>query len=368
MTGLARNGAANLLPEGDSGVPPLVEELRARENDESIGNVEEGEASASAASEAPDGASWRNEVAARLERYRTRRKPRSPRYPSLLLPFESPESWGRSSSTGAAAHRVETYAEVHVEQHVERHREVQEEVFEAGSATGRAAESLAGPQQTGGAEHYLYPDWEQSSKVIEFPRSAAIPMSHASELADPIFDRPRIVEAPEVLPPPPALGGMLIEPLQRELAERRSDTLLAAPSATIAHRALAALADGVLLLLSLAAFAGIFLRFNAVRPSVPMLAGGLGGIAVLLWMVYKFLLVVYSGASPGMRIARLQLVRFDGRPVGRGLRRWRILASFLSAFSAGLGYLWCVLDEDGLCWHDRITRTHLTSVAKSKQS
>ena len=193
-------------------------------------------------------------------------------------------------------------------------------------------------------------------------------MSHASELADPIFDRPRIVEAPEVLPPPPALGGMLIEPLQRELVDRRSETLLAAPSATIVHRALAALADGVVLLLALAAFAAIFLRFNAVRPSLPTLAGGLGGVAVLLWMVYKFLLVVYSGGSPGSRIARLQLVRFDGRPVDRGLRRWRILASFLSAFSAGLGYLWCVLDEDGLCWHDRITRTHLTPVAKSKQS
>ncbi|MGA9988100.1 MAG: hypothetical protein WBP69_09990, partial [Terriglobales bacterium] len=32
--------------------------------------------------------SWRVEVAHRLERYRTRRKPRSPRYPSLLLPFD----------------------------------------------------------------------------------------------------------------------------------------------------------------------------------------------------------------------------------------------------------------------------------------
>src|SRR5271157_1234305 len=36
--------------------------------------------------------SWRVEVAARLQRYRTRRKPRTPRYPSLLLPFDAPES------------------------------------------------------------------------------------------------------------------------------------------------------------------------------------------------------------------------------------------------------------------------------------
>jgi len=42
------------------------------------------------------------------------------------------------------------------------------------------------------------------------------------------FDRarPRIVEAPEILPPPPALGGMLIEPADRE----GGDKLLGAES------------------------------------------------------------------------------------------------------------------------------------------
>ena len=43
----------------------------------------------------PNSDSWRVEVAARLARYRTRRKPRAPRYPSLLLPFDTPESWSR---------------------------------------------------------------------------------------------------------------------------------------------------------------------------------------------------------------------------------------------------------------------------------
>src|ERR1035438_1763761 len=47
---------------------------------------------------------WRVEVAARLERYRTRRKPRTPRYPSLLLPLAGPESWSRPAPpTGSAA-------------------------------------------------------------------------------------------------------------------------------------------------------------------------------------------------------------------------------------------------------------------------
>ena len=41
-----------------------------------------------------DSSSWRQEVAARLNRYQSRRKPRAPRYPSLRLRFEPPETRG----------------------------------------------------------------------------------------------------------------------------------------------------------------------------------------------------------------------------------------------------------------------------------
>jgi len=178
------------------------------------------------------------------------------------------------------------------------------------------------------------------------------------------------VEAPEILPPPPALGGMLMEPAQPEPAERRADFPSACASASIARRALAALVDGAVLATALAAFAAIFLHLNPslnpVRTPLQMLAGPtvagtLGAVAVLLWMAYEFFFVVYTGSTPGLRAARLRLAGFDGTPLNRRLRCWRVLASFLSAFSAGLGYLWCVLDQDGLCWHDRITRTHVQS-------
>ena len=69
--------------------------------------------------------------------------------------------------------------------------------------------------------------------------------------------------------------------------------------------------------------------------------------------------MVYSGSTPGLRLAKLELARFDGNPASRRLRRWRVLASFLSAVSLGMGYAWVFLDEDALCWHDRITHTYL---------
>jgi uncharacterized RDD family membrane protein YckC len=314
--------------------------------------------------------SWRVEVAARVERYRTRRKPRTPRYPSLLLPFDAPESWSRPAPPSGSAASATAPAQAG--------QDFACQAKEDPAPVG--APSLAELRQTSEQVQHRYP--EESAKVIEFPRSAAIPVYHASELADPVFDydRPRIVEAPEILPPPPALGGMLIEPAaQQEPADGRAgaNSPLASAPASIARRALAALVDGFVLVVALVIFGAIFLRLNPsldpdlkfglnlslspVRGLLPMLAAALGLVALQFWMAYEFLFVVYTGSTPGLRAARLQLAGFDGLPLNRRSRRWRVLASFLSAFSAGLGYFWCLLDQDGLCWHDRITRTHVQS-------
>jgi len=289
----------------------------------------------------PDAEYWRREVAARLERYRSRRKPRAPKYPSLRLPFDAAESWlpARESPVAAAAIPVPTRQAVTLQQE------------EQGGSEPALATMVGTP--TAGEQ-------ESSAKIIEFPRSAAIPIFQASELADPVLDRPRIVEAPEVVPPPPAMGGILIEGLNKQEAEKR--TCLDLPSASIARRLLAGLMDLVVLSAALGAFAAVFLQCNPGRGPIPLLAGGLVMVAALLWAAYEHLFVVYTGTTPGLRASRLRLAGFDGSPVPRRVRRWRVLASYLSALSLGLGYLWSVLDEDGLCWHDRITRTHIRPV------
>jgi uncharacterized RDD family membrane protein YckC len=328
----------------------------------------------------PSADSWRAEVAARLERYRTRRKPRSPRYPSLLLPFDAPETWSRPAPPSGSAAVATAPARAEPDFALQTREQ----------PTAVAAPVLAEPRPTMQCrplevrpDRSPEPAPEQSAKVIAFPRSAAIPHFLPSELADRIFDRPRIVEVPEILPPPPALGGMLIEPAPQEPAERRASADFpsalpsASPSASIVRRALAALVDGVVLATALAAFAAVFLRLNpglySLRGPLPsftsaitstiagMTAGALGVVAVLLWTAYEFMFVVYTGSTPGLRAAGLRLAAFDGSPLNRRSRRWRVLATFLSAFSAGLGYLWCLLDQDGLCWHDRITHTHVES-------
>ncbi len=370
MMQASTNRSTNRSPADDSGLTGLLcptDALKA-----SLSSAADTETANSDRGVASNPDSWRVEVAARLERYRTRRKPRTPRYPSLLLPFDAPESWSPPAPAAASASPTTTTASG--EQKFTGYTLALHSIEEP---IGLGTQDLAGAPQVSSEQI-----WEQipeqvpevSAKVIEFPRSAAIPVFHSSDLADPVFDfdRPRIMEAPEIVPPPPALGGMLIEPAPPQTTDRRANFVSVLPSAPIARRALAALVDGAIVAAALAACAAVFFHFNPfrlnlslhpimnfLRGPLPAIAAALVGVAVMLWAAYQYLFVVYTGSTPGLRAARLRLATFDGSPLNRRGRRWRVFASFLSAFSAGLGYFWCVLDQNGLGWHDRITRTHV---------
>lgn len=325
---------------------------------------------------------WRVEVAARLERYRTRRKPRTPRYPSLLLPFDAPESWCRPAPSEREEQAATVLAQAGLDDSQNNsqngaHNHADNHGHQAAASAELAEKEERSPGQrnrtgdTGTDLHrWLEAAPEPTAKVIEFPRSAAVPVCRSSDLADPVFDhrRPRIVEVPEILPPPPALGGILIEPAQREVADRHHGAALPSEPASIARRILGGLVDGGIVMVAIIAFAGIFLRWNRgpnpMPGPLPVLGAGGAVVAAALWSAYELLFLVYTGSTPGLRLARLQLAGFDGSRLTRPARRWRVLASLLSAFSAGLGYLWCLLDQDGLCWHDRITRTYLQRKAR----
>jgi len=300
----------------------------------------------------PETEHWRKEVANRVERYRTRRKTSAPKYPSLHLPFDAIEDAPVTAAPGSGL-------------------EASVADFVPGSHDALARDSII-PQAEEKPRYGPIPhEWRRpldqeaapSTNVIEFPRSAVVPGTQ-SELAEPVVDRPRIVEAPEVVPPPPALGGILIEgPTETEPGQHLTHDIQS-ESASRWRRVLAALIDGAILLVAIAGFAAIFVRLNpellhSPHISVPLIAGGFFAVAMMLWAAYGFLFMVYVGTTPGLRVARLRLVTSAGSPPGRRLRRWRVLASYLSALSLGLGYAWNLLDEDGLCWHDRITRTHM---------
>lgn len=312
----------------------------------------------SAAPEA-DSAAWRDELSARLTRYRSRRKAPPPRYPSLRLPFEAVDS----SRTSLASDSFGAAAFESVSNH-------------ALALDGMRHESSAMPDPPPAFQQQTIPETEPQAtpeppartgaKIIEFPGFAwGPPPPPPDQLAEPVSDRPRILEVPEVTPPPPALGGITIEPAQQAPVEKRLGVDIPLQSAPLGLRLGASLVDGLIIAAASALFGFIFWKVAAVHPPRAQILGLAAGIPAVLWAAYQYLLIVYAGNTPGLSLAGLKLARFDGTATNRSLRRWRVLAAWLSAVSLGMGYIWLFLDEDVLCWHDRITHTYL---APRKQS
>jgi uncharacterized RDD family membrane protein YckC len=303
-----------------------------------------------------DSSAWRDELSARLNRYRARRKARPPRYPSLRLQFDAVESPGSANGAPAVSHSRDFAP-------VSDHALALDGMVQHPSATTEADAHL---QQEPAAESApaaaVAPAGTvaKSAKIIEFPRFAwGPPPPPLDQLAEPVSERPRILEAPEFVPPPPALGGITIETAERQEAEKRPGIDIPLQSASLARRFLASAVDGMIVALAAGLFGFIFWKVAAVRPPLLQLLGLSVGILCLLWTVYQYLLIVYNGSTPGLRAAGLELARFDGTGTSRPLRRWRVLAACLSGVSLGMGYAWVFLDEDVLCWHDRITHTYL---------
>jgi uncharacterized RDD family membrane protein YckC len=184
----------------------------------------------------------------------------------------------------------------------------------------------------------------QSPPLPSFVRAQAAAQALAEAQVEPSPPMPAITLPPE---PQEATGAELEEP---ELA------LLVAP---VSQRVQAAVVDGVVVLAACAIFAMIFLRLAGETPHGRMALALASLIPSFFWAVYQYLFLVYAGTTPGMQATQLSLETFEGEMPTRQVRRFRALAMAVSCMSLGLGYLWALVDEDRLCWHDRITRTYV---------
>ena len=297
---------------------------------------------------------WRSEISARLNRYRARRKVPPPRYPSLRLPFGPSETSTKASPADAPTFEA-----------ISNHALA----LDATQTVPLALE--AGPSEplTEAEPESRQPIAHSGAKIIEFPRFAwGPPPPPLDQLAEPVIDRPRILEVPEVAPPPPALGGITIEPIQKEEVAKHPGIDIPLQTAPLGLRLMASLIDGLIVATASALFGFIFWKVAAIHPPRLQIIALAVGIPSLFWAAYHYLLIIHSGSTPGLRAVRLNLARFDGSPTSRSLRRWRVLASYLSAASLGMGYVWVFLDEDALCWHDRITHTYLAPRTSASSS
>ncbi|HUO34629.1 MAG TPA: RDD family protein [Candidatus Acidoferrum sp.] len=133
------------------------------------------------------------------------------------------------------------------------------------------------------------------------------------------------------------------------------------PVASLAERRSAAVLDAVFLTLTYAGFVGLFrslggqLMFQKIDAAVCL------STLFLFYCLYFSLFTTFAGATPGMMLRGLTIVRLDGSLPDTRQLLWRSFGYMLSSATLFLGFLWALWDEDRFTWQDRISQTYVTS-------
>ncbi len=298
-----------------------------------------------------NGSGWREEVTNRLDAYRSRRRRRVEK--SLSLNFEQQES-NALAAGGSPSKLIRFPSPAIVGTAVLDTVMVAEpEVAEAPAAItdSLSVEELAAIASLAPAEELAEPVVDWTSPPAYEPEPAEAEAETAPSLAMTLEgSEDRQDDAGEYTPEPARFA---------EFAGAGREFVVELPlqSAPISQRLLSTAVDGGLVALATALFSVSFFLFTEATPTLRLLLPMLVAVPGFFWCAYQYLFLVYVGSTPGMFVAGLELTTFDDGLVDLRTRRWRAVATVVSCVSLGLGYLWSLVDEDSLTWHDRITHT-----------
>ena len=133
------------------------------------------------------------------------------------------------------------------------------------------------------------------------------------------------------------------------------------PVATIEERRLAGLVDAACLLFACGGFLALFGSLGGHFAFSKLSAAVYAASFAIVYLQYFSLFTVFGGTTPGMMLRGLRVVDFSGEDPSPRQLLLRAAGYMLSAGTFFLGFLWSQWDEDELTWHDRISRTYLSS-------
>jgi uncharacterized RDD family membrane protein YckC len=133
------------------------------------------------------------------------------------------------------------------------------------------------------------------------------------------------------------------------------------PVASLAERRHAAALDVLFLALTYAGFLGLFRSLGGQLVLEKVDAIVYVSTFYLFYAQYFFLFTTFAGATPGMQICGLTIVRLDGSLPDTRQLLWRSFGYLLSGATMLLGFLWSLWDEDRFTWQDRISQTYITA-------
>jgi uncharacterized RDD family membrane protein YckC len=133
------------------------------------------------------------------------------------------------------------------------------------------------------------------------------------------------------------------------------------PVATLAERRIAGALDAAFLGLTWAGFLFLFRSLGGHMVLEKVDAVVYLAAFYLFYMQYFFLFTVFAGATPGMQLRELTIVRLDGTLPDTRQLLWRAFGYAMSGATFMLGFVWATWDEDKFTWHDRISQTYVTA-------
>jgi uncharacterized RDD family membrane protein YckC len=326
---------------------------------------------------------WRNEVQDRLATYKRRRGRRIEGAYTMRFPFPAEEITDAAAALPEVALAENSpLAEVEPvpEPEVDSLQEVAAAEIIAAPEGAEETRTDEDPQESNDFVLHASPSEQADEdtvfvdpiprprpkrKVIAFPRQSTLAPDLVQRLADPVnSEAPRILDVPEELeaiPSTPFLDGLQLDipDAAAAIATSREHVDLPFQSVAISRRLFAGVVDLAVAAVAAGVFAAVaYQALDHPAPSKPLLLGVVAGAGVV-WLAYQYLFVIHAGKTLGMMAAHIRFCTFAGRPPAMRQRRKRVLGLFLSSLSLGMGLLWGFVDVDGLCWHDRLSRTFL---------
>ncbi len=133
------------------------------------------------------------------------------------------------------------------------------------------------------------------------------------------------------------------------------------PLASLDDRRLAALIDFCCLFFAYGGFLALFGSLGGQFTLSKLSAAVYATTFAMVYLQYFALFTIFGGTTPGMMMRGLQVVSFSGEPPTPRQMFLRSAGYILSAGTFFMGFLWSMWDEDELTWHDRLSRTHLST-------
>lgn len=90
----------------------------------------------------------------------------------------------------------------------------------------------------------------------------------------------------------------------------------------------------------------------------PMALGAIG-LLVGLTLLYQLYAVGMAGQTLGMRLTKIRIIDWRGRPPGAVRGLIRVAAFLVSVVPGGLGWMWAIFDREHRALHDHLAGTYV---------